>query len=400
MEKRWIIVLVASLIHLLLGSVYAWSFFQIPIMQETGWNNTQSTMAFSLTIFVLGFTASWAGQRIEKYGSDRLTMLGGIFFGLGYLISSYALYIGSLWLFYVGFGLVSGLGLGLGYVTPVSVVSRWFDKNQGVATGIVVMGFGLGAFVMSKILAPFILTLTKGNVALGFGYLGGIFLILIPFLGFFLKFPDLKKTINLPSFSVEKRQEISSKNTLWIWLIFTLNIIAGMIFLSFQSPLFQELLKKNGQTNAQALSSAGASLVAFSAFFNGVGRFFWASFSDKLGRIRAFQWLLLVELIGFILLIWTKEEALFFILVCVILLCYGGGFGILPSLVKEEYGVNLMPKMYGKILTGWAVGGLLGTLITAFLKDKFLNEADFYVYCIGFVVILLALICSFLVRKK
>lgn len=397
MSKSWKVAVVGTLIHLFLGTVYAWSFFQIPIMESTGWNNIETTMAFSLTILTLGITASWAGGKLERYGAQKMVVVGGILFGLGYIFSSYALQNNSLWLFYLSFGIIGGCGLGLAYVTPVAVVSRWFDKHQGVATGMVVMGFGLGAFMMSKLLAPLFFELTNQDVALSFRYSGIVFLLALPLLGIFLKFPS---KLVIASEKKEMAVEVSTQKTILIWLIFTLNIIVGMIFLSFQSPLLQELMQKASSVDRATLTQAGATLIAVSAFFNGIGRFAWASLSDRIGRINAFRWLIGIEIVCFILLATTQSPMLFSVLVCIILLCYGGGFGILPSLVKDVFGGEKMPTMYGKMLTGWGVGGLVGTLMTAYLKDTFGENAGFYVFVTGFVVSLVAFILTLFVFKN
>lgn len=397
MSKSWTIAIIGTLIHLFLGSVYAWSAFQTPIMNQTGWNNMQTTMAFSLTILTLGLTASWAGGKIKQYTPQKMAMVGGVLFALGYILASYAFELNNLWLCYFSFGILGGMGLGLAYVTPVSVVSSWFLKRQGLATGIVVMGFGLGAFVMSKILAPFFLKISGGDIALTFRYSGIMFLVAIPLLGYFLKFPA-EGNISNPQKN-EEIKEVSRKKTLFIWLIFTLNIIVGMIFLSFQSPLLQELLRKEGHLDPNSLISAGATLVAVSAFFNAIGRFSWASLSDTIGRIKAFRLLILVEVLCFFLLMFVENSLVFSALVCIILLCYGGSFGILPSLVKDEFGTQRMASMYGKMLTGWGVGGLLGTLFTAFLKDSLGDKASFFVFLTGLVVSLVAFLISWAIKK-
>ncbi len=398
MSNSWKTAIIGTLIHLFLGTVYAWSFFQVPIKEYTGWNNTETTMAFSLTILTLGITASWAGRQLERFSPQRLTIMGGILFGLGYILASYALTYSHLWLFYFTFGIIGGFGLGLAYVTPVAVVSRWFTKHQGLATGMVVMGFGLGAFMMSKILAPLFFELTNRNVALSFRYSGVLFLIAIPLLGMLLKFPPQTTTASAKTTSIT--EAVSTKKTLLIWGIFTLNIIVGMIFLSFQSPLLQELMQKNNITNTEELIQAGATLIAVSAFFNGIGRLAWASLSDKIGRITTFRVLIAVEIGCFGLLLLTENMWVFSALVCVILLCYGGAFGILPSLVKDEFGQEKMSMMYGRMLTGWGVGGLVGTLTTAFLKDTFGTEAGIYVFATGLIVSGLAFLLSLLIPKK
>ncbi|WGU70295.1 MFS transporter [Capnocytophaga canimorsus] len=131
------------------------------------------------------------------------------------------------------------------------------------------------------------------------------------------------------------------------------------------------ILKEEASVSKETLTAAGATLIAVSAFFNGIGRLLWASLSDKIGRIIAFRWLIALEVICFSLLIVTQNVVLFCILVCLVLLCYGGGFGILPSLIKDEFGAERMPKIYGIMLTGWGIGGVIGTLSTAFFKGYF-----------------------------
>lgn len=400
MLNSWKIAFIGTAIHLFLGTVYAWSFFQPHIMELTKWNNLQTSMTFGIAILSLGFTASWAGSKLQRFGSQRLTIIGGILFGLGYLLASWALSYQNILLFYAGFGVIGGIGLGLAYVTPVAVVSQWFNKWQGVATGMVVMGFGLGAFLMSKILAPVIFSYTNYDVALSFRYFGIIFMIVIPIFGYFLKFPTTKNNI-----SEEKTEEITvnQQKKALIWLIFTLNIIAGMIFLSFQSTLYQEVLAKWSPSmleNKEVLAKEGATLIAVSAFCNGIGRLFWASISDKIGQINTFRVLIAVEILCFVGLMLTANPLIFFALVCIILLCYGGGFGVLPSLVRAEFGKKNASKIYGQILTGWGIGGIIGTFLTSFLKDKFSTDSAFYIYFIGCSVILVAFFLSLTIRKS
>lgn len=405
MKKRWAIVSVGSLIHLCLGTVYAWSFFQNPIVENTGWSNAKVAFAFSLAILVLGLTAAWAGSKIDRYKPNNLSFVGGILFGAGYLISSFALKNENIWLLYLGYGIFGGAGLGLAYVTPVATVSRWFTKHQGVATGIVVMGFGLGAFLMSKVLAPLFLKIS-GDISETFLYIGITFGLLIPVLSRFLVLPPESeggKTVK----TVRTAELINQKSVL-IWLIFTLNIIAGMIFISFQSPLLQELLRQdtdfmNGLSSvnpAEALAKAGATLIGISALFNGIGRFFWGSVSDRIGRLEAFQLILTIQALCFGILIFVENPWVFAVLVCVILLCYGGGFGVMPSLVKDEFGAEKMAAVYGAILTGWGVGGMVGPQLIAYLKDHMAAEAGYYAYISGLVILLIAIALSFVLRTN
>lgn len=405
MKKRWTIVTAGSLIHLCLGTVYAWSFFQNPIVDSTGWSNAKVAFAFSLAILVLGLTAAWAGSKIDRYKPNNLSFVGGILFGVGYIISSFALKNENIWLLYLGYGLFGGAGLGLAYVTPVATVSRWFTKQQGVATGIVVMGFGLGAFLMSKILAPLFLQIS-GDISETFLYIGITFGLLIPVLSRFLVLPSASDGTKITK--AVSTAEIINRKSILIWLIFTLNIIAGMIFISFQSPLLQELLQNDAEymrgipaaNTSETLAKAGATLIGISALFNGIGRFFWGSVSDKIGRIRAFQLILGIQAVCFTLLLNLDHPWLFAVLVCIILLCYGGGFGVMPSLVKDEFGSEKMAPVYGAILTGWGVGGLIGPQLIAYLKDNMAAEAGHYAYVSGLAILLVAIGLSFFLKTQ
>ena len=193
MDRKWLIVIMGTLTQLSLGTVYAWSFFQTPITELVGWSNTQVAWAFSLSIFMLGVMAAWGGAKIDKYGPRKLAIIGGVMYALGYVISAYALSSGTLWLLYLAFGVLGGAGLGLAYVTPVATVSKWFTEKQGLATGMVVMGFGLGALVMSKLLAPFFLHLSSNSLSTTFLYIGLTLIVVLPISASFMQLPPTEK---------------------------------------------------------------------------------------------------------------------------------------------------------------------------------------------------------------
>lgn len=410
MEKKWLIAIVGTVIHLCLGTVYAWSFFQTPITELSGWSNAEVAWAFSLSIFMLGLMAAWGGNKIEKYGPRRIAIIGGLLYALGYIGSAYALWSETLWLLYLSFGLVGGSGLGLAYVTPVATVSKWFTKKQGLATGMVVMGFGLGALVMSKILAPLFLEISNNDLSKTFLYIGLTLLVLLPLSASFLQLPSSEKNnINASTYlNISPYKFIFSKSFIILWLVFMVNIVAGMIFISFQSPLLQDLLKLRmpESTNFSdpmliaTLSASGATLIAISSVFNGLGRFFWGSVSDKIGRIKTFRILLLLQAIIFVGLIFVSHPILFMIFVCIILLCYGGGFGVVPSLINDEYGGKLMSSLYGAILTAWGFGGIIGPQIVAFMKDNYPDKAGFYAFIIGIILLVFGLGLSYLFKEN
>ena len=406
--KKWLIAITGTFIQLFLGTVYAWSFFQTPITEFTSWSNTQTAWAFSLAIFMLGLTAFWAGRKMPVYGPWKLAMLGGILYALGYIVSGFALANQSLILLYLGFGILGGIGLGMAYVTPVATVSAWFNEKQGLATGMVVMGFGLGALLMSKLLAPLFLRISGENLSSTFYYVGIIMLVLIPILASFLQLPKSENPTATKSEKIPIAEHIKTKSFVTIWLIFMINIVAGMIFISFQSPLLQDMLKakmpagtdfSDGSVIA-SLASAGATLIAVSSIFNGLGRFFWGSISDKIGRIQTFHILLALQAVIFGVLIFVREPIVFSILVCVVLLCYGGGFGVLPSLTRDMYGSKLMSSLYGAMLTAWGVGGIIGPQIIAFMKDKYADKAGLYVFIVGGSLLVIGFGFSFMGREK
>src|SRR5690625_2660972 len=312
--KKWFIAFIGVLVHLFLGTVYAWSYFQTPIVEFTGWSHTQTTWAFSLSIFMLGVSAAWGGINLPKYGSRKLAIIGGSLYAIGYLLAGVALHYQSLWILYLGFGFVGGTGLGLAYVTPVATVSSWFTKHQGLATGMVVMGFGFGALVMSKVLAPFFMSITHSDVSKTFLYIGLLFLVLLPSFAWFLK-PLPNETTeekNIPT--ANPIQYIVAKPFIILWCIFLINITAGMFFIAFQSPLLQDLLLKrlsvsdiNSTDVSVSLAASGATLIGISSIFNGAGRFTWAALSDKIGRIATFKILLFTQTLVFIGLIFVES---------------------------------------------------------------------------------------------
>ncbi len=403
------IALMGTLTQLGLGTVYAWSFFQLPITTLSGWSNAKVAWAFGLAIFMLGITAAWGGTKLDKYGPRKLAVIGGILYAIGYFISSFALKTLSLSLLYIGFGIIGGIGLGLAYVTPVATVSRWFTTKQGLATGMVVMGFGLGALLMSKLVAPYFLTVTENNLISTFNYIGIFLLIFLPICAWFLELPkDSIKISNTENPKIQISKYIFQQKFVVLWILFLINIVAGMIFISFQSPLLQDILKNrmpsvtdftNPETIAK-LSAAGATLIAISSIFNGLGRIFWGTVSDKIGRFFSFKLLLIIQLFVFISLLFIKTPVLFSIMVCIILLCYGGGFGIIPSLVKDNYGNELMSGIYGAILTAWGDGGIIGPQIVALMKDTYGDKAGYYSFIVGSIILLIGVIISFLFSKK
>lgn len=392
--NRWLMVAMATLLMVCLGTVYAWSFFQTPIMKAFGWNNAQVSLAFSFAIFFLGVSAAVGGVLLPRVGPKKLAMGGSLLFSLGYAIAALALWSKSLPLLYLGYGVVGGIGLGLGYVTPVATIAKWFPDRKGLATGIVVMGFGFGALLMSKVLAPAFLSLMGGSLVAVFLAFAVLFFILTMASSSFLGNPPSanpgaaqnahSKALSPAEAFREAKADIFSLRFLMLWIMFFCNISAGIAVVGFQSPMFQDLLSKSDQSlTAPELAAMGATLIAITSLFNGFGRFFWGTVSDKFGRIRTYRFMLGSELIIFILLVLTGQPILFAILLCWVLLCYGGGFGTMPATVSELFGPAKMTVIYGAVLTAWAAGGVVGPQITAFIKDRMPEKASTLSFLVG-----------------
>ncbi|WP_239027647.1 L-lactate MFS transporter [Geomonas diazotrophica] len=408
--RRVVIAAACTLLMLNLGTVYAWSFFQKPLCETYGWSNSQVVWTFSLAICFLGLSAAAGGLILPKSGPRPLALAGAVLFGAGYLLAALALRMHSLPLLYLGYGVIGGIGLGLGYVTPVATVARWFPDRRGLATGTVVMGFGFGALLMSKVIAPFLLRTVGGDMVLAFTVMGVLFLALSLASAAFIRNPPASSLANDTAGTVSGSDTVTagicifSRPFVLMWLIFFCNITAGIALIGFQSPLFQDVCaKRDPALGMEALAGYGGTLIATSSVFNGVGRFLWGAFSDRLGRLRTFRLILVSQIAAFALLMQTSHPWLFATLVCYILLCYGGGFGTMPSFVLDMFGARLMPAVYGAILTAWSAAGIAGPQIVATMKDRFPGHpglASFYSFAVAICFLGTGLLLSFFMKER
>jgi OFA family oxalate/formate antiporter-like MFS transporter len=434
--NRWFICLVGTALQICLGTAYAWSYFQKPLSDAFGWSNSLTAWAFCLAICFLGLAAAWGGLNLSRFGPRRLAMAGGVLFGTGYLLGALALSIKSPTLLFIGYGVIGGCGLGLGYVTPVATVARWFPDKKGLSTGLVIMGFGLGALAMSKFFAPLLYDFFRSGAELVyhdvegrqvlqnpevlcailtrlFAALGGIFLILTVGIGSFLRNPpadyvpvgwmppagDAERVLSCAQFSA--RDCILSRRFLLMWLVFFCNITAGIAIIGFQSPLFQDIWHQvDASLDRQTLAAYGATLIALTSLFNGLGRLFWGGMSDRIGRARTFTLMLGSQLVVFLALTLTSSPWLFAALFCYILLCYGGGFGTMPSYVIDVFGSRLMPVVYGTILTAWSVAGIIGPQMVGLIKDHWPRDAGYYSFLASSAFVSIGFLASFLLGNQ
>ena len=390
------------------GTVYAWSFFQTMLVRQLGWTYMETALAFSLAIFFLGVAAAWAGMALPRLGPRKLAVAGSVLFCSGYVIASFALAAEQMVLFYIGYGVIGGAGIGLGYVTPVATVAKWFPDQKGLATGTVVMGFGVGALLLSKLLAPILVVYSEGDLPTVFFGLGIIFAVILLPASLLLSNPPPSLTASGAAVAhvgeggsedAPARDYIKSPEFICMWIVFFCNIAAGISVISFQSSLLQDVWGLAAPTlEPGTLAAYGATLIAASSVCNGVGRLFWGLLSDRVGRVRVLRILLGSQLVVFGVFMTEQNPWVFSVLVCYVLLCFGGGFATMPSFIMDVFGNRRMSTIYGAILTAWAAAGIIGPLYVGYLKDQYPDRAVTYCFLIGILMLGVGYVFTYLLN--
>jgi MFS transporter, OFA family, oxalate/formate antiporter len=368
-HNRWSVAAAGVAVQMVLGTVYAWSVFKKPLIEQHGWSAPQVGLTFTLTIFFLGFSAALAGRFVDRAGTRKIASLAAVLFGLGTILAGVADSIGNLWLLWLGYGVIAGIGNGLGYVTPVAVLLRWFPDKKGPITGLAVMGFGLGAAAMGQ-LAPILIL--KLGIANTFYLAGAVSLVAILIAARKLVNPppdfavassnSAKITIAVPS--VDFKTARSMRQFYLLWGILFLNVTAGIAVISNLSPMAQSQL-----TLSNPALMAG-SIVFAASLFNGLGRLFWGALSEKIGRKNAFLLIFATQIPLFLILPRLTDPILFTVVCCYILLCYGGGFGTMPSFTADTFGPKFVGSIYGPILFAWGAAGAVGPMIMEYVKKS------------------------------
>jgi OFA family oxalate/formate antiporter-like MFS transporter len=386
-SKRWWIAAAAVVIQLCLGTVYAWSVFKLPLMGTHGWSQTQTQITFTICIAMIGISAAFGGLLVDKRGPRFVALLGGVLFGLGTLLAGFADQVGNLWLLYLGFGLIGGLGNGFGYVTPIATLIRWFPDKRGMVTGLAVMGFGAGAFFMGRIAPEMINShqvrdeagkLVASGVAPTFYIWGVIFLVAVTAAALLFKNPPagwLPAGFTPPAKTVSAADSRNLAEALrtpqwWmLWGMLFLNVSAGIGLISQLSPMAQDVLKVTVSDPAK-LAVAGGTIVAISSIFNGLGRLFWAWLSDGIGRRAVFITMFVTQALLYVYLPQVAGATLFAIVACYLLACYGGGFATMPAFAADGFGPAFIGRVYGTMLTAWGAAGVVGPLVFAQFKKQ------------------------------
>jgi len=399
-KNRWLIAASAVGIHISIGSVYAWSNFTNPLMNEFGWTSQQVQLTFSLAILFLGLSAAFLGHFVEKYGPKAAGLLAAGFFGVGVVGAGLAVNLGSLPLLYITYGVLGGIGLGVGYIAPVSTLVKWFPDRRGLATGLAIMGFGFAAAISSPIMEVLINSVGTGNT---FYILGVSYLVIMTLSSLYLEKPPVgwvpagfndkvkagKSRIKEDLSQLTANEAIKTSRFYYLWLMLFINVTCGIAILSAAKPLAQESI---GLTTAEA-----AALVGILGIFNGLGRIGWASVSDFIGRPNTYTTFFVLQIILFAILPHTQEAFLFQIMLAIVYTCYGGGFAAIPAYIGDLFGTKQLGAIHGYILTAWAAAGLAGPMFAAWMKDTTGSYATSLTFFAGMFVIALAI--SLLIRR-
>lgn len=351
-------------IHISIGAVYAWSVFTNPVIEAMNASLTQVSWVFSIAIFFLGMSAAFLGTIVEKMGPRKSALLCGIFYGAGLIGSGFAISQNSLPLLYLFYGAIGGIGLGIGYITPVKTLVNWFYDRRGLATGLAIMGFGFAAAIAGPLISYLI---TAIGLVSTFYTIGIVYFIII-FISSRLIQPPSEDYIQaqMPGNVKDRRPQFTANEAMKtrkfyaLWFLLFINITCGIALLSVASPLLQET------TGMSVLAAAG--IVGVMGIFNGGGRLFWATVSDYLGRDLVYTLFFVLEIIAMLILGNVTNVILFQIFLFIVMTCYGGGFSCIPAYLSDIFGTKHLSAIHGRILTAWAIAGIVGPCLISWAK--------------------------------
>ena len=370
LKNRWLIAASAVGIHISIGSVYAYSVMTNPVKDIFGVEGSVIKWAFKIAILLLGLSAAFLGRWVEKVGPKVSGTTAGVFYGVGILGSGLAVQLESLWMFYLCYGIIGGIGLGLGYITPVSTLVKWFPDKRGLATGMAIMGFGFAALIFGPVMAKLFETV---GVANAFYVLGIIYSVLILSSARYIERPPenytvqstdgkITKPIQKDISNVTANESLQSPRFYYIWMMMFINIACGIAIISAASPMMQEKL------NYTPMQAAG--IVGFIGVFNGLGRIMWSSLSDYLGRANTFIVFFVFQILAFYFLPKIGVESVFLIVLFTVITMYGGGFATLPAFLGDLFGTKQLGAIHGMVLAAWSLAGVIGPTIYDLVKEK------------------------------
>ncbi|MEO3868695.1 OFA family MFS transporter [Nonomuraea sp. B12E4] len=380
--SRWLVPPAALSVHLAIGQAYAWSVFKPPLESSLQLSGTQSALPFQLGIVMLGLSAAFGGTLVERNGPRWAMFVSMSCFSSGFLLSALGVATGQYWLVVLGYGFVGGIGLGIGYISPVSTLIKWFPDRPGMATGIAIMGFGGGALIASpwstQMLSSF--GTTTSGIATTFLVHGvvyavfmtmGVLLVRVPPDGWRprgWKPPAVTARPLITMADVSARNAIRTPQFWCLWIVLCFNVTAGIGILEKASPMIQDFF--SGTATPVTLSAA-AGFVALLSLANMAGRFVWSSTSDLIGRKNMYRVYLGVGALLYLAITIAGDNSKPLFIVCAmgILSFYGGGFATVPAYLKDLFGTYQVGAIHGRLLTAWSTAGVLGPLIINAIAD-------------------------------
>lgn len=391
--NRWLIPPAALAVHLCIGQAYATSVYKAALVAHFESSLTAIGIIFSIAIVMLGLSAAVFGTWVDKNGPRAAMFTSACFWSAGFLIGSLGIATDQLWLVYFGYGVIGGIGLGIGYISPVSTLIKWFPDRPGLATGMAIMGFGGGALIASPLSRQLMNwydpaydgtagTTPSGNaVSMLFLTLGLVYLVFMMFGAFIVRVPaegwrpDGFDPSTVKAKSLVTTDNVSAANAIktpqfWLlWTVLFCNVTAGIGILEQAAPMIQDFFR-NGETSTVAAATA-AGFVGLLSLFNMGGRFVWSSTSDFIGRKPIYMVYLGVGMVLYVLLATVGSTAtwVFVLLAAIIISFYGGGFATIPAYLRDLFGTYQVGAIHGRLLTAWAAAGIAGPLIVNGVLD-------------------------------
>ncbi|HEV6953264.1 MAG TPA: OFA family MFS transporter [Promicromonospora sp.] len=386
--SRWLIPPAALAIHLCIGQAYATSVYKNALVAHFGTSLTAVGVIFSIAIVMLGLSAAVMGTWVERVGPRAAMFTSACFWASGFLMGALGIATSQLWLVYLGYGVIGGIGLGIGYISPVSTLIKWFPDRPGLATGMAIMGFGGGALVASPLSRQLMAVYDAGYdpsdptsvasgsavtslfVTLGIAYflvmMLGVFTVRVPAPGWTPPGFDASAMAARPLVSTANVSAANAIRTPQFWFLWTVlfcNVTAGIGILEQAAPMLQDFFRDGGTSSVAPATAAG--FVAFLSLFNMAGRFAWSSTSDFIGRKPTYVLYLGVGIVLYVLLatVGNTSTAVFVLLAAVVISFYGGGFATAPAYLRDLFGTFQVGAIHGRLLTAWSAAGIAGPLI-------------------------------------
>lgn len=398
--NRWLVPTAALSIHLCIGQIYAYSVFNKPMTRILGinqsiegdWKLTTLGWIFSIALFTLGASAAIFGKWLERVGPRKAMFVSALCFSGGFLVAALGVHLHAIWLIYLGHGLLGGIGLGLGYISPVSTLIKWFPDRPGMATGMAIMGFGGGAMIASPLsvsLMNYFSSPTSTGVAQTFLTMGIIYFLFMMFGVLTVRVPaeGWKPTGWKPKANsnkmvtnghVDADRAIKTPQFYLLFGILMLNVTAGIGVLGQASVMIQEMFSVESVGDKMAVTAAAAGgFVGLLSIFNMLGRFFWSSLSDRIGRKSTYSVFFILGAVLYVTVPFAGRSGsilLFIGCFAIIISMYGGGFATIPAYLKDMFGTRQVGAIHGRLLLAWSMAAILGPVLVNYIRAYQINE--------------------------